>query len=97
MSELIGGLVLDEELAAAGLRDVNDEERRGWSAVHWRTAGWPDIGLKGRINEECFQVLLVERGTQSTRELHGQRASDQCSHGVLVNVRPRCHSHGRGG
>ena len=34
MNELIGGLVLDEELVAAGLRDVNDEERRGWSAVH---------------------------------------------------------------
>ena len=53
MNELIGGLVLDEELAAAGLRDVNDEERHGWSAVHWRAAGWPDIGLRGRINEAC--------------------------------------------
>ena len=53
MSELIGGLVLDEELAAAGLRDVNGEERRGWSAAHWRAAGWPDIGLRGRINEAC--------------------------------------------
>ena len=29
MNELIGGLVLDAELAAEGLRDVNDEERRG--------------------------------------------------------------------
>ena len=36
MNELIGGLVLDEELAAAGLRDANGEERCGWSAVHWR-------------------------------------------------------------
>ena len=53
MDELIGGLVLDEELAAAGLRDVNDEECRGWSAVHWRAAGWPDICLRGRINEAC--------------------------------------------
>ena len=53
MNELIGGLVLDEELAAAALRDVNNEERRGWSAVHWRAAGWPDIGLRGRINEAC--------------------------------------------
>ena len=53
MNELIGGLVLDEELAAAGLRDVNDEECRGWSAVHWHAAGWPDIGLRGRINEAC--------------------------------------------
>ena len=52
----VGGLVLDEELAAAGLRDVNDEEHRGWSAVHWRAAGWPDIGLRGRINE-AFRVL----------------------------------------
>ena len=52
MNELIDGLVLDEELAAAGLRGVNGEERRGWSAVHWgRAAGWPDIGLRGRINE----------------------------------------------
>ena len=47
MNELIGGLALDGELAAAGLREVNDEERRGWSAVHWRAAGWPDIGLRG--------------------------------------------------
>ena len=53
VNELIGGLALDEELAAAGLREVNDEERRGWSAVHWRAAGWPDIGLRGRINEAC--------------------------------------------
>ena len=53
MNELIGGLVLDEELAAAGLRAANDEKRRGWSAVHWRAAGWPDIGLRGRINEAC--------------------------------------------
>ena len=56
MNELIGGLVLDEELAAVGLRDVNDEERRGWGAVHWRAAGWLDIGLRGRINE-ALRVL----------------------------------------
>ena len=56
MNELIGGLALDEELAAAGLRDVNDEERRGWSAVHWRAADWQDIGLRGRINDS-FRVL----------------------------------------
>ena len=53
MNELIGGLVLDEELAAAGLRDVNYEERCGWNAVHWRATGWPDIGLRGRMNEAC--------------------------------------------
>ena len=53
MNELIDGRILDEELAAAGLRDVNDEECRGWSAVHWRAAGWPDIGLRGRISEAC--------------------------------------------
>ena len=53
MNELIGGLVLDEELAAAGLRDVNDEEHRGWDAVHWRAACWSDVGLRGRINEAC--------------------------------------------
>ena len=56
MNEPTGGLVLDEELAAAGLRDVNDEERRGWGAVYWRAAGWPDIDLRGRINE-ALRVL----------------------------------------
>ena len=39
MNELIGGLVLDEELAAAGLRDVNDEERRGWRLEYGPLAG----------------------------------------------------------
>ena len=56
MDELIGGLVLDAELAAEGARDVNDEERRGWDSVHWRAAGWPYIGLRGRINE-ALRVL----------------------------------------
>ena len=51
INELIGGLVLNAELAAEGARDVDDEERRGWDLVHWRAAGWPDIGLRGRINE----------------------------------------------
>ena len=36
---------------------MNDEERRGWGSVHWRAAGWwPDIGLRGRINE-ALRVL----------------------------------------
>ena len=47
MNELIGGLVLDAELAAEGARDVDDEERRGWDSVHWRAASLPDIGLRG--------------------------------------------------
>ena len=34
MNELIGGLVLDAELAAEGARDVDNEERRGWDSVH---------------------------------------------------------------
>ena len=53
MNELIGGLVLDAELAAEGARDVDNEERRGWDSVHWRAAGWPDIGLRGRTNRRC--------------------------------------------
>ena len=57
MDELIGGLVLDTELVAEGLRDVNDEERSGWDSVHWRAASWwPDIGLRGRLNE-ALRVL----------------------------------------
>ena len=56
MDELVGELVLDAELAAEGLRDVNDEERRGWDSVHWRAAGWPDIGLRGRINEAASEA-----------------------------------------
>ena len=68
INELNGGLVLDEELAAAGLRDVNDEECRGWSAVHWRAAGWPDIGLRGRINEarRLLDEAARARRTRST-------------------------------
>ena len=46
MNELIGGLILDAELAAEGPRDVDDEERRGRDSVHWRAASLPDIGLR---------------------------------------------------
>ena len=56
MNELIGGLVLNAGLAAEGARDVDDEERRGWDLVHWRAAGWLDIGLRGRIND-ALRVL----------------------------------------
>ena len=51
MNELIVGLVLDAELAAAGARGVNDDDRRSWNQVHGRAAGWPDTGLRGRINK----------------------------------------------
>ena len=42
MNELVGGLVLDAELAAEGAADVADEERRGWEQVHWQAASWQD-------------------------------------------------------
>ena len=45
-NELIGGLVLDAELAAEGAADVADEKRRGgWEQVHWQAASWHDICL----------------------------------------------------
>ena len=53
MQALIGSLALDDELAAAGLRNVEEEERRGWDAVHWRAAGWSDSELRSRIDEAC--------------------------------------------
>ena len=56
MNELIGRLVLNAALAAEGAADVDNEERRSWGLAHWRAAGWPDIGLRGRINE-ALRVL----------------------------------------
>ena len=72
MNELIGELVLGEELAAAGLRDVNDEERRSWGAVHWRAAGWPGIGLRGRINE-TLRVLDEAASEADAQYVHVRR------------------------
>ena len=78
--ELIGGLVLDAELAAEGLRDANDEERQGWGAVHWRAAGWSDIGLRGRINEALR--MLDEAASEAD-------AQYECTFGDSKRVRDK--------
>ena len=80
MNELIGGLVLDAELASEGVRDVNNEERRGWDSVHWRAAGWPDIDLRGRINEALR--VLDEAASEAD-------AQYECTFGESIRVRDK--------
>ena len=79
MNKLIGGLVLDAELAATGARDVDDEERRGWDQVHWRAAGWPDIGLRGRI-----ELRVLDESASETRDGRAIRV-----HVRKLQARPR--------
>ena len=90
MSELIGGLVLDAELAATGAGDVDGEERRGWDQVHWRAAGGPDICLRGRINEALINGALINEALRVLDESASEAdAQFECTFGDSKHARDK--------